>query len=66
MYSKYTASTIPYDLICSSDYMIEQLIAEGEAVELDYSKMQYVDNIGDLYLSLIHIFCPDQHDLYFQ
>ena len=37
MYSKYTSSTIPYDLICSSDYMIERLIAEGEAVELDYS-----------------------------
>ena len=29
MYSKYTSSTIPYDLICSSDYMIERLIAEG-------------------------------------
>ena len=24
MYSKYTSSTIPYDLICSSDYMIER------------------------------------------
>ena len=30
MYSKYTSSTIPYDLICSSDYMIERLISEGE------------------------------------
>ena len=29
MYSKYTSSTIPYDLICSSDYMIERLIADG-------------------------------------
>ena len=27
MYSKYTSSTIPYDLICSSDYMIERLIS---------------------------------------
>ena len=25
MYSKYKASTIPYDLICSSDYMVERL-----------------------------------------
>ena len=30
MYSKYKASTIPYDLICSSDYMVERLIEEGE------------------------------------
>ena len=59
MYSKYTASTIPYDLICSSDYMIEQLIAEGEAVELDYSKMQYVDNIGDLYWELSRTYDPE-------
>ena len=30
MYSKYKASPIPYDLICSSDYMVERLIEEGE------------------------------------
>ena len=48
MYSKYTSSTIPYDLICSSDYMIERLIAEGEAVELGLQQdAQYVNNIGD-------------------
>lgn len=59
MYSKYTSSTIPYDLICSSDYMIERLIAEGEAVELDYSKMQYVSNIGDFYWKLSRTYDPE-------
>ena len=39
--------------------MIEQLIAEGEAVELDYSKMQYVDNIGDLYWELSRTYDPE-------
>ena len=34
MYSKYKASTIPYDLICSSDYMVERLIEEGETEEI--------------------------------
>ena len=42
MYSKYTSSTIPYDLICSSDYMIERLISGGETVELDRSRMEHV------------------------
>ena len=59
MYSKYTSSTIPYDLICSSDYMIERLIAEGEAVELDHSKMQYVNNIGDFYWELSRTYDPE-------
>lgn len=59
MYSKYTSSTIPYDLICSSDYMIERLIAEGEAVELDHSKMQYVSNIGDFYWKLSRTYDPE-------
>lgn len=58
MYSKYTSSTIPYDLICCSDYMIERLISEGETVELDHSRMEYVDNIGDFYWDLAETYDP--------
>ncbi len=59
MYSKYKASTIPYDLICSSDYMVERFIEEGEAEEIDYSKMQYIDNIGDLYWEMSKSYDPE-------
>ncbi len=58
MYSKYTSSTIPYDLICSSDYMIERLITEGEAVQIDRSSMKYADNIGEFYWKLAETFDP--------
>lgn len=58
MYSKYTSSTIPYDLICCSDYMIERLISEGQTVELDHSRMEYVGNIGDFYWELAETYDP--------
>ena len=48
-----------YDVLVPSDYMIERLIAEGEAVELDYSKMQYVNNIGDFYWKLSRTYDPE-------
>ena len=59
MYSKYTASTIPYDLICTSDYMAERLIKEGEAVEIDMDRMQYVKNIGERYWKMARAFDPE-------
>ena len=59
MYSKYKASTIPYDLICSSDYMVERLIEEGETEEIDFSQMQYIDNIGDLYWEMSKSYDPE-------
>ena len=39
MYTKYKAGSIKYDLICTSDYMIQNLINEGEVLEM------YYDNI---------------------
>ncbi len=37
MYTKYKAGAIDYDVICTSEYMIEKLIQEGEVLELDFS-----------------------------
>lgn len=59
MYSKYIAGAINYDLICSSDYIIELLIQEGHAVKIDKSQMEYVDNIGDKYWELCQVFDPE-------
>ena len=47
MYSKYTASTIPYDLICSSDYMIERLMKEDFLQPLDKSLIPNMENMDD-------------------
>ena len=40
MYTKYKAGSIDYDLLCTSDYMIEKLIDEGEVQKMDYTKNQ--------------------------
>ena len=32
MYTKYKAGSIDYDVICSSEYMVEKLILEGEVL----------------------------------
>ena len=59
MYSKYTASTIAYDLICASDYMIERFINEGEALEIDIDAMEYADNIGERYWEMTKMYDPE-------
>lgn len=47
MYAKFVLGTAKYDLICSSDYMIEKLIAEGYLSELDYSAIPNFSNIDE-------------------
>lgn len=59
MYSKYIAGAIDYDLICSSEYIIERLIQEGHALEIDKSQMEYVDNIGEKYWEICQGFDPE-------
>ncbi len=58
MYSKYISGAIDYDLLCSSEYIVERLIQEGHAIPIDKSKMQYVNNIGDKYWELCQVFDP--------
>ena len=41
MYTKYKAGSIKYDLICTSDYMIQKLINEGEVLEMDYDNIPF-------------------------
>lgn len=49
MYAKYRSGAIDYDLLCTSDYMVKRLINEGEAQKVDFSAMEYSENIGDKY-----------------
>ena len=49
MYAKYKSGAISYDLLCTSDYMVQRLIQEGEAQKVDFSSMEHTKNIGNKY-----------------
>lgn len=59
MYTKYKSGAIEYDLLCSTDYMIQKLIDEGEFQELDMSLITNKDNIGERYWEFSKAFDPE-------
>lgn len=59
MYTKYKAGSIAYDVICSSEYMVQKLIEEGEVLEMDYAGMENYGNIEDSILELAAIYDRD-------
>lgn len=59
MYTKYKAGAIDYDLICTSDYMIEKLIGEDEVLEMDYSQIPLVENLDNSYFEFSKSFDPE-------
>lgn len=59
MYTKYQSGGINYDLICTSDYMIERMITDGEAQTIDTSNMEYLDNIDQKYMDFCKAFDPE-------
>ena len=58
MYTKYMSGAIDYDLICTSDYMIEKLLLEGELLPIDWDSMPDSENLGDIYMNLCQVFDP--------
>lgn len=59
MYTKYKSGVINYDVICTSDYMVEKMMQEGEAQKIDTSSMEYYKNIDEKYLDFCKAW-PDQ------
>jgi spermidine/putrescine transport system substrate-binding protein/spermidine/putrescine transport system permease protein len=59
MYTKYKAGSIDYDLICTSDYMIQKLIGENQVLKLDYSKIPNFKNIDSTYMDFSKAFDPN-------
>lgn len=59
LYTKYTAGAITYDVLCTSDYMIERLINEGQAQPIDFDQMPNYANINPTYRSMTEPFDPD-------
>ena len=52
MYTKYKAGSIDYDVICSSEYMVQKLIEEGEVLEMDFPSMENYGNLDPSILEL--------------
>ncbi|SDB12394.1 spermidine/putrescine transport system substrate-binding protein [Pseudobutyrivibrio sp. YE44] len=58
MYAKYKAGSINYDVICTSDYMIETLRNEGELIPIDYSSLPNYKNIDKQIIDASAAFDP--------
>ncbi len=58
MYTKYSSGSIPYDLICTSDYMVEKMIQAGQALPLDTSGMENYKNLDPVYMKFAEAFDP--------
>ena len=59
MYTKYKAGSIDYDLLCTSDYMIQKLIEEGEVIEMNYDNIPEYRNIDQAIIDSSASFDPD-------
>ncbi len=58
MYTKYSSGSIAYDLICTSDYMVEKMILAGQTLPIDTSEMENYDNLDPTYLEFAETFDP--------
>ncbi len=59
MYTKYKSGAIEYDLLCTSDYMLQKLIEEGEFQKIDMDQLEYKNNIGERYWEFSKAFDPE-------
>ena len=59
MYTKYKAGSIDYDLLCTSDYMIQKLINEGEVLEINYDNIPEYKNIDSKIINSSASFDPN-------
>lgn len=59
MYTKYKAGAIDYDVICTSEYIVQKLINEGEVLEQDYSSLSNYSNLDTDILKLAQSYDPE-------
>lgn len=59
MYTKYKSGAIEYDLLCTSEYMLQRLMSEGELQPIDIGDMEYSGNIGERYWEFARSFDPE-------
>lgn len=59
MYTKFSAGSISYDVVCTSDYMVERLISEGKVAEIDFSTFSNYENLDPEIIESAKIFDPE-------
>lgn len=59
MYTKYKSGSIDYDIVCTSDYIIEKLISEGEVKEIDYDAIDNYSNVDPEIIDMSSSFDPE-------
>lgn len=59
MYTKYKSSTIDYDVICTSEYVIGKLINEGEVLEINYDNIPNYKNVDENIIEMSSSFDPE-------
>ncbi len=59
LYTKYKSGAIKYDLVCTSDYMIQRLINEGALKELNYDYIPNAQYLTEECMSFAKSFDPD-------
>lgn len=59
MYTKYKAGSIDYDLLCTSDYMIQKLIEENEVLPIQFENIPEYQNIDSRIIESSASFDPE-------
>lgn len=59
MYTKFSAGSIDYDVVCTSDYMVERLINEDKVAPIDFHAFTYYENIDPDIVEAAKVFDPD-------
>lgn len=59
MYAKYKAGSIHYDVACTSDYIIQKLIQEGETLDIDFQNIPEMSNLDPKYINYCKKFDRD-------
>ncbi len=59
MYTKFVSGTAKYDLICTSDYMLEKLIKEERLQPINFDNVKNISNINKTQLEASKAFDPE-------
>lgn len=59
MYAKYMSGAIDYDLICTSEYMVQRLIKENQVQDIDWMNVPNSKNIDELNWQMSRSYDPD-------
>lgn len=59
LYTKYKSGSIDYDLMCTSEYIIQKLMNEDELLEIDFDNVPGISNLDPQYLEFSKAFDPE-------